>query len=55
MKVKGSFCPKVTLANAQQAFSLVSAGKIDIMGEMVEVRPYRPRNSIKASRKESKD
>jgi len=50
-QVRRGFCPKVTLATAQQAFSLVSAGKIEIMGKLVEVRPYRPRNSFNGSKK----
>jgi len=51
MQVKRGFCPKVTLASAQQAIKLVSAVKIEVMGSMVDVRPYRPRNSLNGSRK----
>jgi len=53
--VRRGYCPKVTLATTQQAFALVSACKIEIMGEMVDVRPYRPRNSFSESRKISKN
>jgi len=46
MRVKKGFCPKVTLATIHQARALVSAGKVEINGSMVDVRPYHPKSSF---------
>lgn len=49
LRVKQGFCPKVTLATVNQAIALVSAGKVEINGSMVDVRPYSPKNSFPSS------
>jgi len=42
--IKRGYCPKVTLATAKQAKTLISLSKIEISGSIVDVRPYQPCN-----------
>jgi len=39
--VKARFCPQVILATAEQAKMLVSRGKLQVNGALVDVRPYQ--------------
>jgi len=55
VQVKRGFCPKVTLATVHQALTLISAGKIEINGASVDVRPYLPRRAFNGSRKHSQN
>lgn len=55
VQVKRGFCPKVTLATVQQALTLISAGKIEINGTSVDVRPYLPRRAFNGSGKHAQN
>jgi len=44
IQIKRGYCPKVTLATAEQAKMLISLSKIEINGSIVDVRPYQPCN-----------
>jgi len=43
MTVKPGFCPQVTLATPEQAYSLVCKKKLQIKGKLVSVRPFVPK------------